>query len=217
MTKRVYKDDYRWKRETARKIRIVRELGGKCEHCGLDGIKYPWLIDLHHKDPTQKEIEPNKLYDCRFKDAMIEAAKCILLCGNCHRTEHNKQYHYRYVKYEKEMELLVNNAHIDYEEEHKRIEKERLTIIKKLLANGATMKIMADECNVSKACIFKMLRKYNLKPNYDPTFLSSKRVTKELFDKIKDLKSQGLTSREISKELGMSKTSVLNHWDRDTY
>ncbi len=62
-------------------------LGGNCSRCGYD--KCQSALEFHHKDPTKKDfvIGGNSL----SRDKILkEAAKCILLCANCHREVHEE-------------------------------------------------------------------------------------------------------------------------------
>jgi len=56
-----------------------------CACCEEDA---PYCLELHHKDPAQKEIQANKLYKYKWETFMTEARKCILVCSNCHRKIH---------------------------------------------------------------------------------------------------------------------------------
>jgi len=66
--------------------------GGKCSRCGykrcLDAL------DFHHIDPSTKDRTYNSIAsifrNCSIEKACAEAAKCILICANCHREEHSK-------------------------------------------------------------------------------------------------------------------------------
>ena len=68
-----------------RKIKeiLVQEAGGGCVICGYD--RYAGALQFHHLDPTTKAFGlgfrgiARSLERCRE-----EAAKCMLLCANCH-------------------------------------------------------------------------------------------------------------------------------------
>ena len=45
-------------------------------------------LELHHTDPKQKEGDPSAFANQSFEAFMIEAAKCVILCANCHRKVH---------------------------------------------------------------------------------------------------------------------------------
>lgn len=66
---------------------IIAERGGRCEACGKH---YPMAVfDMHHRDPSQKKFSLSSAPANRSWEAMLEeAAKCDLLCANCHRILH---------------------------------------------------------------------------------------------------------------------------------
>ena len=71
-----------------RLLSAITLLGGKCNRC--HGVFEPCVYDFHHIDPNIKDftIGENMLVG---KDRFFnEISKCILLCANCHRLEHNK-------------------------------------------------------------------------------------------------------------------------------
>ncbi len=63
--------------------------GGKCSHCGYK--KYIGAIDFHHVNSLEKEFRMSKLGSRDFgKKHKKELDKCIALCSNCHRIEHDR-------------------------------------------------------------------------------------------------------------------------------
>lgn len=54
--------------------------------CTVCGETEPWVLDMHHLDPTEKES--NSAQSATLKTFLKEAEKCILLCSNCHRKVH---------------------------------------------------------------------------------------------------------------------------------
>lgn len=70
-----------WRRRT--KARLVDEAGGKCEICGYDRCLA--ALQFHHRDPSTKSfalsLRGRTLSIDRLRE---EAAKCALLCANCH-------------------------------------------------------------------------------------------------------------------------------------
>lgn len=48
----------------------------------------PVCLELHHKNPRQKDIQPNKLRTYAWETLMKEARKCIMVCSNCHKKIH---------------------------------------------------------------------------------------------------------------------------------
>lgn len=71
------------------KAKAVEYLGGKCVHCGLVSDKL-CVYDFHHINPKEKEADPGSLLHYSWKRIQEELDKCILLCANCHRIEHEK-------------------------------------------------------------------------------------------------------------------------------
>jgi hypothetical protein len=71
----------RWRRRV--KLRLVEEAGGSCRLCGYD--RYQGALQFHHLDPGQKEFIISRQGVTRsLAEARREAAKCLLLCANCH-------------------------------------------------------------------------------------------------------------------------------------
>lgn len=56
-----------------------------CKSCGEND---PVCLDLHHLDPSIKENDVSNLLTYGWETIMIEAAKCIVVCSNCHRKIH---------------------------------------------------------------------------------------------------------------------------------
>ena len=67
----------------------VKYKGGKCEKCGFIGNLA--CFDFHHINPSNKLFNPNstELANKSWEEVKLELDKCLLLCANCHRLEHN--------------------------------------------------------------------------------------------------------------------------------
>lgn len=80
-----YKEiDRLWAQKRREKFRalfleIKREMGNKCSRCDFD--KHPSILQFHHHNGG-KVSNVSELKS--FKKIRLEAAKCILLCPNCH-------------------------------------------------------------------------------------------------------------------------------------
>jgi transposase-like protein len=77
----------RKERVAARRRRVkeilVAEAGGACHLCGYDG--YAEALQFHHLDPGAKAFGLAQYGAARsLARSRAEAAKCILLCANCH-------------------------------------------------------------------------------------------------------------------------------------
>ena len=77
------------------KVEAIKYKKCKCEHCGIEynGVN-ACIFDFHHIDPSLKDTEVSiMLYSPYFSERIKEELdKCIMLCSNCHRIEHNKEY-----------------------------------------------------------------------------------------------------------------------------
>lgn len=62
---------------------LVAEAGGACALCGYD--RHPAALQFHHLDPTSKSFGLGVRGITRSLEKLrAEAAKCVLLCANCH-------------------------------------------------------------------------------------------------------------------------------------
>jgi len=71
--------------ERRRKVKriLVEEAGGKCRICGYD--RCIGALEFHHIDPTQKRLALSYGGHAHaIATLRAEAAKCVLLCSNCH-------------------------------------------------------------------------------------------------------------------------------------
>ena len=65
------------------KRRLVEEAGGSCRLCGYD--RCIAALEFHHIDPSTKRFSLSLKGVARaFETVREEAAKCVLLCSNCH-------------------------------------------------------------------------------------------------------------------------------------
>jgi transposase-like protein len=62
---------------------LVDEAGGRCILCGYD--RYAGALQFHHLDPSTKSFALSVQGVARsLEKARAEAAKCVLICANCH-------------------------------------------------------------------------------------------------------------------------------------
>ena len=65
------------------KALLLEDAGGACVLCGYD--RAPAALQFHHVDPATKEFHiAHRGVTRSLERARAEAAKCILLCANCH-------------------------------------------------------------------------------------------------------------------------------------
>lgn len=69
--------------QTSQMIRDKKSSG-----CIVCGELEPVCLDLHHTDPSKKDVDPNKLWNRVWDKFMQEAQKCIVVCSNCHKKIH---------------------------------------------------------------------------------------------------------------------------------
>ena len=77
----------RWEAVVRRRRKVkqilVDEAGGRCAQCGYD--RCIAALHFHHLDPASKEFHLSMQGVTRsISAARAEAAKCVLLCANCH-------------------------------------------------------------------------------------------------------------------------------------
>ena len=83
--KKLYRQNY-----LLNKKRAVRILGNKCSKCGYN--KHLAALDFHHC-LGEKDISLGNLLMRKWSEKIEkEIRKCILLCANCHRELHFKNY-----------------------------------------------------------------------------------------------------------------------------
>jgi transposase-like protein len=64
------------------RAQMIEDAGGRCAICGYDSN--PAALQFHHVDPATKDLTLRN-GDTRSLERMrAEAAKCVLLCANCH-------------------------------------------------------------------------------------------------------------------------------------
>lgn len=83
--KRAYQRKWAKNKKERRKLELVKMFGGACKLCGYN--KYCGALEFHHRDPDLKLFGLGKITR-KWDDVVAEAAKCDLLCANCHRELH---------------------------------------------------------------------------------------------------------------------------------
>ena len=78
-------------------VEKARQCG--CKKCGETRF---YVLDFHHRDPSQKEYTINRMIKSASFDKLLqEIEKCDVLCANCHREFHylEKEYEITYDEY----------------------------------------------------------------------------------------------------------------------
>ena len=97
-----------------RKKNLDEYLDKRCKHhCEICNVQYPSeILAFHHLDASQKKFDlPLRQWfgvDGPYKKTLDEAAKCAVLCHNCHALEHKalRDGKSLLVKDHKQLELL---------------------------------------------------------------------------------------------------------------
>lgn len=76
------------KRRRKRKADLVAAYGGRCVDCGYSAC--PEALQFHHRDPSTKDFRLGH-FNGSLARLIAEAAKCDLVCANCHRIRHANQ------------------------------------------------------------------------------------------------------------------------------
>jgi hypothetical protein len=76
------------KRRRRRKADLVAAHGGRCVDCGYSTC--PEALQFHHRDPSTKDFGLGH-FNGSLARLIAEAAKCDLVCANCHRVRHARE------------------------------------------------------------------------------------------------------------------------------
>lgn len=85
--------EYRLRRNEGKKARaeksrkLIQRYKRFCG-CKVCGEREPVALDLHHTDPSSKEVEVSKTVNYSREILKKEVRKCVVLCANCHRKVH---------------------------------------------------------------------------------------------------------------------------------
>lgn len=77
-------------RRRALKEAAIQAMGGKCKACGGE---FPHAVfEFHHTGGDDKVDHLSRmLKDSTVSLVATELSKCVLLCANCHRLEHERE------------------------------------------------------------------------------------------------------------------------------
>jgi len=76
------------KRRKAMRLRSIEYKGGKCSRCGYD--RCLGALEFHHADGRKDFGISQDGLTRSWARIEKEIEKCILICANCHREEHEK-------------------------------------------------------------------------------------------------------------------------------
>ncbi len=79
----------RRKRSDANKLFLDQyKISQGCQRCGYNAS--PIGLDLHHRNPAEKDLEIAKAVQCSRERLIQELEKCDVLCAICHRLVHDE-------------------------------------------------------------------------------------------------------------------------------
>lgn len=82
-----------------KKLEYCLYKGGRCEICGFEANQDTIAaFDFHHLNPEEKEFTPSDMLMLKKEKVLKELDKCQLLCSNCHRILHHRQYRAKLVE-----------------------------------------------------------------------------------------------------------------------
>lgn len=82
-------NNYCTQRWVDKKIEAINYKGSKCNDCSVSYPDSPYVIfDFHHLDPSEKDVNWDRLRLRSWDKITQELDKCVLLCSNCHRIRH---------------------------------------------------------------------------------------------------------------------------------
>lgn len=91
--KRVWNHKHRMQRQIykmvyyrRRKVELIRYKGSKCTKCSIEyNGENGALFQFHHRNPSEKKFQlGNQITNRAWKEILLEADKCDLICANCH-------------------------------------------------------------------------------------------------------------------------------------
>jgi hypothetical protein len=82
------------------KRRLVEYKGGCCALCGYNNCVS--ALEFHHVDPSKKDFTISNALTMSFDKCKSEVDKCILVCSNCHKEIHDKEYEEKRINRENE-------------------------------------------------------------------------------------------------------------------
>lgn len=91
-------------RHRARKEQYIAYKGGSCERCGYS--KSLTALEFHHTDPEGKDFGLSTRA-LPWGKAKAELDKCLLLCSNCHREEHERLMNEKHAKLEEAVRAVI--------------------------------------------------------------------------------------------------------------
>jgi DNA invertase Pin-like site-specific DNA recombinase len=194
-------------RTTSRKLYFILKKGGKCERCGLELEKEPYLADFHHKDEKLKEYHPTDILSNSLSKAEKELDKCELVCAICHR-----RIHYNIERLNKYRELIyekINDESFFTEKRDLINDKEIVDGVIELNNKGLFVKTIAKELGINRTSVMTILERNGLEPNkFDRSNDNKKGIDEREF---REAAKQGLNAKQMAEKFDCSKATIFNY------
>jgi len=200
-------------RKTAKKLKLIRLMGGKCVTCGLDLSQDPAIADFHHTDMTTKEVDPTVALCWTWERTCAEIKdKCVILCRNCHG-----KLHYRYDLLNdnrEEIERLVAQEKEPQSERGLSHNPEVANEVLRLHSEGHKIRRIAIMLGISRSPVKTILIKNGIREQPIHTREERSRLMKEVMgvnvtkEQLQTYLAQGLFAREIADKIGCSRATI---------
>ena len=76
------------KRNYDKKVQAILDYKSSCS-CAKCGETKGYMLEFHHKDPTEKDFNISDHSRASLESLMEEILKCVVLCSN-----HHKEFHW---------------------------------------------------------------------------------------------------------------------------
>lgn len=104
-----------------KKLELIYQSGGKCQLCGYN--KCENALEFHHLYSEEKESSISTLLaQGKYKEVLEEVKKCILVCSNCHKEIHHKNYNHELKVNDGRKEILIDGILVNISWEEKECE-----------------------------------------------------------------------------------------------
>ena len=186
----------------AKKLKLVKEKGCKCQRCGVDLFQTPWLADFHHIDPSFKEFTISAS-SAGFSKLLQEADKCELVCCVCHRNLHFNMERFNQVKtelYQNIDEMFLTDKYFGTDDDKRKI----IELHNKGYCQTEICQELFSDNRKQRHLVRRTLKSAGLVPNKAKTLLNS--VAK---DEIEQMLKDKKTAKQIADHYGMSKGNLF--------
>ncbi len=208
----------------SKKLRAVKQLGGRCVKCGDINIAH---LDFHHLDPKTKKNMISRVNQGRLSLAQDELRKCVLLCGNCHAEHHYKNSRNGQITSKMILDKSIgkckicgyrgaNLASLEFHHVDPATKKFNIShaLLRKIKVTVQEVNDEIDKCivicrNCHKEKHFDMSKFLRLKPVIDFKAENHKELQPKIDANIvKDMLGSGVSQQRVAEKLNASKGTI---------